>query len=202
MSEPHCRHGPKKRESQEGLFTRALKDYVRLLAERPVITKAVTNSIISAFGNIVSQTLAPDPATGGKINWRSVFAYSSFGFLVNGPLIHHFYAYVEKVLPKNQPNVAIKRVIFDRFVFAPPFLLLFLYYVAIVEGAGNQGAVKKIKETYWLILKLNWAVWSFVQYFNMNYIPLKFRTVFGNLCSLVWMITISILRSRMAAKQN
>ncbi|KAK3710507.1 hypothetical protein RRG08_021322 [Elysia crispata] len=202
MSVPRSKPGPIKNEIQEGLLTRAFKEYVRLLAERPVITKAVTNSIISAFGNVVSQILAPDPTTGGKINWRSVFAYSSFGFLVNGPLIHHFYAYVEKILPKDKPNVAIKRVLFDRFVFAPPFLLLFLYYVAIVEGAGNEGAVRKIKETYWLILKLNWAVWSFVQYFNMNYVPLKFRTVFGNLCALVWMITISVLRRRMAAKQN
>ena len=54
-------------------------------------------------------------------------------FLVNGPLIHHFYVYLEKILPKNQPNAQIKRVLFDRLVFAPPFLLIFLYYVAIVE---------------------------------------------------------------------
>jgi len=191
---------PKDDKRKKSIISKALAEYIRLLQERPVITKAVTNSVVSGFGNIVSQFISPDVTTGGKINWRSVFAYSSFGFLVNGPLIHHFYVFLEKFLPKNQPNAQIKRVLFDRLVFAPPFLLIFLYYVAIVEGAGQKGAAQRIKDTYWMILKLNWSVWTIIQYININYIPLKFRTVFGNACALVWMVFISIKRRQMAQR--
>ncbi|CAG5114917.1 unnamed protein product [Candidula unifasciata] len=184
----------KKKPANNGILHRAVAEYVRLLQDRPIITKAATNAIISGIGNIISQLVAPDPATGGRINWRSVLAYSSFGFLVNGPLVHHFYAFLEKAVPKSTPNATLKRVLIDRLLFAPPFLLLFLYYVSLVEGAGNKGAVRKITDTYWLILKLNWTAWTFVQYININHVPLKYRTVFGNLCSLIWMMFISIKR--------
>ena len=36
-------------------------------------------------------------------------------------------------MPKEKQFSAIKRLIFDRLIFAPPYLLIFLYYVAIVE---------------------------------------------------------------------
>lgn len=185
---------PKESKGSDNLLSKALQQYVRLLQERPVITKAITNSIVSGFGNIISQYVAPDPTTGGRINWKSVFAYTSFGFFINGPLIHHFYAFLEKMFPKDKPNSKWKRVLFDRLIFAPPFLLIFLYYVSIVEGHGSHGAIKRIKDTYWMILKLNLSVWSIVQYINMNYVPLKFRTLFGNFCALIWMIFISIKR--------
>ncbi|XP_059141129.1 peroxisomal membrane protein 2-like [Physella acuta] len=189
---------PKSSKKDDGILNKALQQYIRLLQEKPVITKATTNAIVSGVGNIISQIAAPDKSAGGRINWRSVFAYTSFGFLVNGPLIHHFYAFLEKLFPKNQPNSQWKKVLFDRIVFAPPFLLIFLYYVSIIEGHGNKGAVKRIRETYWMILKLNWSVWSIVQYINMNYVPLKFRTLFGNICALVWMVFISIKRRQVS----
>jgi len=198
-SDKSKRNENKKSQSQSAV-SKALAEYVRLLQERPVLTKSVTNAVISGFGNIMSQFLAPDVSTGGRINWRSVFAYSSFGLLVNGPLIHHFYAYLEKAMPKNAPNATVKRVLFDRFVFAPPFLLVFLYYVAIVEGAGQKGAIARIKASYWMILKLNWTVWTLIQYININHIPLKYRTVFGNACALVWMVFISVKRRQMTLK--
>ncbi|BFZ05429.1 hypothetical protein BsWGS_08468 [Bradybaena similaris] len=188
----------KNRPNNYGILHRVVSEYARLLQDRPVITKAATNAVVSGFGNIISQVLAPDPATGGRINWRSVLAYSSFGFLINGPIVHHFYAFLERAFPKSTPNATLKRVLVDRFAFAPPFLLLFLYYVSLFEGAGNKGAIMKIKSTYWLILKLNWSAWTFVQYININHVPLKYRTVFGNLCSLIWMVFISIKRRQTA----
>jgi len=191
---------PDAKKKNDNLLSKALAEYVRLLQDRPVITKAITNAVVSGFGNIVAQIVAPDLSNGGRLKWRSIFAYSSFGFLVNGPLIHHFYVYLEKVLPKSGKNAGIKRLLFDRFVFAPPFLLLFLYYVSIVEGAGQVGAIKKIKETYWMILKLNWSVWSIIQYVNINHIPLKYRTLFGNACGLIWMVYISLKNRQMALK--
>ncbi|KAJ8312223.1 hypothetical protein KUTeg_009596 [Tegillarca granosa] len=67
----------------------------------------------------------------------------------------------------------IKRVILDRFIFTPPFILLFLYVVTILEGHGHEAAITKIKETYWTILKLNWRIWTIFQFINVNYVPQK-----------------------------
>lgn len=35
---------------------------------------------IASIGSFVSQLIVPNPATGGKIAWRSVAAYGAFGY--------------------------------------------------------------------------------------------------------------------------
>lgn len=60
-----------------------------------------------------------------------------FRFVVSGPLIHQFYILLDKMMPPKKEKATaldgIKRVIVDRLVFAPPFLLLFLYVITILE---------------------------------------------------------------------
>jgi hypothetical protein len=59
-----------------------------------------------------------------------------FRFVVSGPLIHKFYILLDKMMPPKKEKTAldgIKRVIVDRLVFAPPFLLMFLYVITILE---------------------------------------------------------------------
>ena len=47
----------------------------------------------------------------------------------------------------------------------------------IFQGAGQKGAIARIKASYWMILKLNWTVWTLIQYININHIPLKVNVV-------------------------
>ena len=39
------------------------------------------------------------------------------------------------------------------------------------QGLGHKGAIKKIQETFWEILKTNWKVWTVFQFVNVNYVP-------------------------------
>lgn len=34
-------------------------------------------------------------------------------------------------------------------------------------------SVEKIRETYWIALKMNWRIWTISQYININYVPLQ-----------------------------
>ncbi|ESO97734.1 hypothetical protein LOTGIDRAFT_208879 [Lottia gigantea] len=180
----------------ETCFEKLLREYNDLLQRKPVLTKAVSSSIISAVGNILSQLLAPHAGSGGKIVWRSTFAYSCFALMFNGPLLHFFHQYLDNVVPKKKDKTsAMKRVIFDRFIFAPPYLFIYLYVIALLEGHGTSGAKQRIKEVYWMLLQLNWKIWTFVQYFNLTYVPAKYRVLFGNLVSLIWTTYISTKRN-------
>ncbi|KAK6189912.1 hypothetical protein SNE40_001880 [Patella caerulea] len=183
--------------SRENLLDKVLREYSSLLQRRPVLTKSISSASISAIGNLFSQYLAPQPGSQGRIVWRSTFAYAFFGLVVNGPVIHHFYTYLDKVVPKKDNTSAIKRVLFDRFVFAPPYLLVYLYVISLLEGHGTARAKQKVKDVYWMLLKLNWKVWTFVQYFNLTYIPAKYRLLFGNLVALIWTTYISVKRNKM-----
>ncbi|VDI08542.1 peroxisomal membrane protein 2 [Mytilus galloprovincialis] len=149
--------------------------------------KLRSNSSVSAIGNIISQLIVPNQQNGGKIAWRSVAAYASFSFAVSGPLIHYFYIWMDKLIPKKKESATfdgIKRVVFDRFIFAPPFILLFLYAVTMLEGSGHEAAIAKIKETFWPILKMNWQIWTVFQFINVNYVPLKFTCLLIRLMKL------------------
>ncbi|XP_033748726.1 peroxisomal membrane protein 2-like [Pecten maximus] len=189
----------KKREPNAA--ERMLTAYLNSLQTQPILTKACTSGTIAGLGNFLSQVIVPNQGNGGKIVWRSVFAYGTFGFCISGPLIHHFYQMLEKMMPKKKDAAmldGIKRVVMDRLICAPPFLLLFLYIVPILEGSGHVAAVKKIKETFIPVLLMNWKVWTIFQFININYVPLKYRVLFGNAIALIWSIYLATKRRQMA----
>ncbi|XP_052800121.1 peroxisomal membrane protein 2-like [Mya arenaria] len=187
------------KESRENFFENLLNKYLKSLKERPLITKCCTSATISALGNFISQKIAPQKD--GKVVWRSVAAYATMAFCVSAPIIHYFYIFLSKVAPpKDKPSQVdnIKRLLIDRLIFTPPFIVLFLYVVTILEGQGSAEAVKKIREQFWTILKMNWKVWTIFTYININYIPQRYRVLFGNTVGLFWTVFIAIKRKQMS----
>ncbi|XP_046380539.1 peroxisomal membrane protein 2-like [Haliotis rufescens] len=187
------------KSKEDNPVEKALKAYLKLLQEKPILTKACTSAVVSSLGNIVSQLIVPNPQTKGRIAWRSTLAYATFGFCVSGPVFHYFYVNLEKFFPKGSPNAALKKVLFDRLIFTPPFIFLFLYVVSVLEGQGHAASMHRIRETYWYILKMNWKVWTIIQFINIKYIPVKYRVLFGNAVSLIWSVFISYKRRSMVS---
>ena len=60
-------------------------------------------------------------------------------FTLSAPIIHYFYIFLEKFSPKKDKSKtdAFKRLIIDRFIFTPPFILLFLYVVPQLEVSNT-----------------------------------------------------------------
>ena len=54
-------------------------------------------------------------------------------FCVTGPLIHYFYEALDKIIPRQVSYSKAKRLLIDRGLFSPLFLLVFFYVVAILE---------------------------------------------------------------------
>ncbi|XP_060600498.1 peroxisomal membrane protein 2-like [Ruditapes philippinarum] len=153
---------------------------------------------VSALGNFISQKVAPHPD--GKVKWRSVASYATFAFCLSAPIIHYFYIFLEKIQPrKEKPSQIdnIKRLLIDRFLFTPPFILLFLYVVTILEGQGSAVAMEKIRTQFWTILKMNWKVWTIFTFINVNYIPVRYRVLFGNMVGLFWSVFVAVKRRQM-----
>ncbi|XP_060578194.1 peroxisomal membrane protein 2-like [Ruditapes philippinarum] len=186
------------KESKENFFESILNKYLKLLKEKPLITKCCTSASVSALGNFISQKVAPHPD--GKVKWRSVASYATFAFCLSAPIIHYFYMLLEKIQPrKEKPSQIdnIKRLLIDRFLFTPPFILLFLYVVTILEGQGSAVAMEKIRTQFWTILKMNWKVWTIFTFINVNYIPVRYRVLFGNMVGLFWSVFVAVKRRQM-----
>ncbi|XP_075069150.1 peroxisomal membrane protein 2 isoform X2 [Mixophyes fleayi] len=103
-----------------------------------------------------------------------------------GPLSHYFYLFLEQLVPSSVPLAGLRRLLLDRLIVAPAFLLLFFIVMNFLEGKDLNTLNRKLKDSYWSALKMNWKVWTPFQFINVNYVPVQFRVLFANFVAFFW----------------
>ncbi|MEE6511688.1 hypothetical protein FKM82_018374 [Ascaphus truei] len=174
-----------------------LRGYLQLLRSRPILTKAATSGILSALGNLLSQAIErrrKGQKSSESVDLRGPLRFAVYGFCLTGPLSHYFYLYLEQLVPASLPLSGLRRLLLDRLIFAPAFLLLFFFVMNLLEGKDMATLYKKLKNGYWMALKMNWKVWTPFQFINVNYIPVQFRVLFANLVAFFWYAYLSSIR--------
>ncbi|KAI5091324.1 peroxisomal membrane protein 2, partial [Silurus meridionalis] len=180
-------------------FTRLLQQYLHLLKKYPVITKSVTSAVLSALGNLLSQALEAkkklkEGQSGKEVDVNGPVRFAVYGLVFTGPLSHYFYQLLELMFPASAPFSTLKRLLLERLIFAPAFLLLFFVVMNSLEGKTNADLQAKLKARYWPALKMNWKVWTPFQFININYVPVQFRVLFANLIALFWNAYLTSVR--------
>uniref|UniRef100_A0A8C8ZDT3 Peroxisomal membrane protein 2 n=1 Tax=Prolemur simus TaxID=1328070 RepID=A0A8C8ZDT3_PROSS len=168
---------------------RALAQYLLLLRRYPVLTKAATSGVLSALGNVLTQMI--EKKSRKKENSTSLdvsgpLRYAVYGFFFTGPLSHYFYLFLEHWIPPEVPLAGVKRLLLERLLVAPAFLLLFFLIMNFLQGQDAVDSVATVRAHFWPALRTNWRVWTPMQFININYIPLQFRVLFANLVALFW----------------
>ncbi|KAG8455614.1 hypothetical protein GDO86_001713 [Hymenochirus boettgeri] len=179
------------------LHTLLLLRYLQLLRDRPILTKALTSGILSAIGNLVSQTIESQ-RKGQKsqkyLDLKGTFRFAVYGFFFTGPLSHYFYLFLEEAVPSTIPLAGLRRLLIERLIIAPAFLFLFFVLMNLLEGKNIATLNHKLKDSYWSALKMNWKVWTPFQFINVNYIPVQFRVLFANMVAFFWFVYLSSTR--------
>ncbi|KAG8515040.1 LOW QUALITY PROTEIN: Peroxisomal membrane protein 2, partial [Galemys pyrenaicus] len=168
---------------------RALAQYLRFLRLYPVLTKAATSGILSALGNVLAQMIGKKQKkenSSEKLAIGGPLRYAIYGCFFTGPLSHYFYLFLECWVPPGVPWAALKRLLLDRLLFAPTFLLLFFLVMGLLEGKDAATCMAQVRTGFWPALLMNWRVWTPAQFININYVPLQFRVLFANLVALFW----------------
>ncbi|XP_068995330.1 peroxisomal membrane protein 2 isoform X2 [Embiotoca jacksoni] len=181
------------------LHLRFLQQYLVLLKKYPILTKSVTSGILSALGNVLSQILEARKRTknGGLVNeieLAGATRYAIYGLFITGPVSHIFYQLMEVWMPTTDPYCIVKRLLLDRLIFAPGFLLLFYFVMNILEAKGWEDFENKMRKSYWTALKMNWKVWTPFQFININFVPVQFRVLFANTIALFWYAYLASVR--------
>ncbi|KAM9743822.1 peroxisomal membrane protein 2 [Menidia menidia] len=181
------------------LHFRVLQQYLVLLKKYPILTKSVTSGILSALGNLLSQILEARKKAkrGVQVNGIDVAGaarYAIYGLFITGPVSHFFYQLMEAWMPTTDPLCVVKRLLLDRLIFAPGFLLLFYFVMNILEAKGWEDFEKKMRTSYWTALKMNWKVWTPFQFININFVPVQFRVLFANMIALFWYAYLASVR--------
>ncbi|XP_036777820.1 peroxisomal membrane protein 2 isoform X1 [Manis pentadactyla] len=180
---------------------RALAQYLRLLQFYPVLTKAASSGILSALGNFLAQMIEKKRKKENcfqKLDVSEPLRYAIYGFFFTGPLSHFFYLFMEHWIPSEVPWAGVKRLLLDRLVFAPAFLLLFFTVMNFLEGRDAAAFAAGVRRRFWPALRTNWQVWTPVQFVNVNYVPLQFRVLFANVVALFWYAYLASLDSSMS----
>lgn len=61
-----------------------------------------------------------------------------YRLFITGPVSHYFYQLMEALIPSADPHCIIKRLLLDRLIFAPGFLLIFYFVMNILEVRTSQ----------------------------------------------------------------
>jgi Mpv17 / PMP22 family len=67
-----------------------------------------------------------------------------------------------------------------------------------METGDMYAGVKKIEDKLWPTLKVNWVVWPVLQAVNLSVVPLQYRILYINFCSIFWSAYLSNMASSKA----
>lgn len=84
-------------------------------------------------------------------------------------------------------------LLIDRLVFTPPFLLFTLFYRQLLTNSNMSEKYKAVMKVIMSALWTNWKVWTALVAFNITYVPLEFRSIFGNVFALAWNTYLSLI---------
>lgn len=185
-----------------------LASYRSALRDSPVQTKALTSLVISLLGELLGAYLRRRKFLTAYKYSRAEYAppivdlkrlgiFGFYGLAITGPLFHWWYGSLEKIvnhynIESNSAQVFTK-IVLDRIVMTPPFLLFTLAYIQGLLTMKPRVAAENVKKAYPGALALNWKVWTVAQYVNFQFVPLDYRVLFGNAVAFWWNCYLSLL---------
>jgi len=162
---------------------------IKTLFERHLLLANIGVSFaLSGLGDLIEQRLEKrqNPLKKPQINWsRTLHMSTSFG-LTSGFLCHHWYNYLDRVLPGSGIKIVLKKIVFDQVLFSPVLIAACL----LVDGRiGNQSSSNSFSHSLRLggqLYLAEWVVWPPAQFVNFYFLPTRFRVLFDNIVSLIY----------------
>lgn len=170
--------------------------YLRLLSKRPLLTKAITSSVLGIIGDALAQWISRRRQVDADIDphahsWRRTFAISLLGLVLTGPALHAWYGVLNRRVVGRFS--LMKKLALDQLVFCPIFNVVFSIALPTLEGHRFVDNVELCKQKFWTVMKANWMLFPPAQVFNFSLVPLDLQPVFSNTVGLVWNILITYI---------
>ncbi|KAJ8759760.1 hypothetical protein K2173_009861 [Erythroxylum novogranatense] len=161
--------------------------YLTLLAEHPVLAKAVTSAILTLLGDLICQLVIEQVPS---LDFKRTFLFTFLGLALVGPTLHFWYLYLSKLVPTPGASGAFLRLLLDQFLFAPSFIGIFLSTLVTLEGRPSQ-VIPKLQQEWVSSVFANWQLWIPFQFLNFRFVPQQFQVLAANVIALVWNVILS-----------
>jgi len=194
--------------------------YLSVLDAYPLMTKMITAAIIMGLADFVEQYIeiklipySQDDESSASddikvrlyysamddIDWKRVIRFALFGFLLQAPWTHFFFAKLDELFPPT-PNpfsiVTLKKVLIDQLIGSPIFTLLIFIFLGVLEGKSFGTIKNQINNIYGETMIVNWLVFFPAVSINFAFVPPQLRTLFLNVVFFFWSIYLSFKVNR------
>ncbi len=184
--------------------------YSNRLDTHPISTKCISAGLISSFGNSMAQgiTFYEEKSDDGKIiSWNEFweefcidpaqvgrFAFLNVVFVA--PVLHHWYNFINRVLPGTSIAMVLKRTFWDEFVFSPIYVPVFLTMLWQLEGTPWPKVKSMVVNEVPSIILAEWALWVPTMLVTFRYAPVKFQVLVINVVNIVWQTFLSFMAAK------
>ena len=175
--------------------------YSNLLTARPILTKAITASVIFGLSDWSAQQLeGKDDADGTKQkkkDWTRIVTASLVGLLYFGPAAHVWYEKIFQILPGTSLVSTLQKACLGQLMFGPSFTCVFFATSLMQSGTFSIGNwLTKIRQDLPGAWAAGLSFWPLVDLVSYSLIPAKWIPLFVNFCSFVWTIYLSTVANR------
>lgn len=188
------------------------KAYLGLLESRPIPTKMATAALLSAFGDVLAQTLDSSVVS---FSVRRLLVLVTVNIVYFAPILHVWYGLFDSVVAKlklkqGSWHATFTYLALDQLVNTPltlfGFFAVFTLISAVSEacvgvpmpgiGALGMTIADKVRLEYTNTLIANWKVWVGPQLLNFSVVPPILRVAFANVVAIAWNAILSIIANR------
>lgn len=183
------------------------------LQAQPILTKAITGSILWGLGDFVAQVVPPafakdvDDASDGKgvvdVGKTKEFAYDLprtakavfYGFVIHAPLSHVHFNFLEWMTVKaglQGLRITIFKTVMEQFVYWSWFSnTLYHGAMGVMNGMNMDQIYTRITEVLMPTQYAQWSFWIPVQLLNFQFVPVRHQLNVVLLTSVVWTALLS-----------
>ncbi|XVF39827.1 hypothetical protein PTKIN_Ptkin01aG0063400 [Pterospermum kingtungense] len=166
--------------------------YLGKLESQPVITKALTTSIIFAAADFTSQMITSSSSGYDSIRTLRMAGY---GFLFLGPSQHLWFNFLSKSLPKRDMLTTIKKMFLGQAVFGPVSTTVFFSYNAALQGESGEEIVARLKRDLLPTLINGAMFWPSCDFVTYKFVPVHLQPLMNSSCAYIWTIYLTYMAS-------
>lgn len=161
-----------------------IKEYRRLLHDRPFITNVLTTCTFMTTGDLTSQWFLQQK---DQLDLKQTVRFGIAGLIFVGPIVRGCLVMIDKIFgPTKSLTILGKKLILDQGICAPSFLAGNIAVLTLLKTQSFEEVKNELQNSYFSLLKLNYSFWPFVQVINFYFIPLTYRVLFGSSAALAW----------------
>eukprot|EP00571_Detonula_confervacea_P004825 CAMPEP_0172317642 /NCGR_PEP_ID=MMETSP1058-20130122/32286_1 /TAXON_ID=83371 /ORGANISM="Detonula confervacea, Strain CCMP 353" /LENGTH=298 /DNA_ID=CAMNT_0013032255 /DNA_START=34 /DNA_END=930 /DNA_ORIENTATION=+ len=180
------------------------------LNSRPVITKAITGSILWGVGDFVAQVIpiffekdtdsdGDESTAATKKEFKYDFLRSAraviFGFAIHAPLSHLHFNFLEWMTVRGGfqgLSIPVFKTIMEQFIYWS-WISNTLYHGAMgaMQGMNLTQMYDRVADVLWDTQKAQWSFWIPIQLLNFQFVPVRHQLNVVLLTSIAWTALLS-----------